>query len=96
MTRSTPGSAPESTSGQISEKLTTCDIMSASDQVSEMKKNFICQNDMLHDALLSSPWPVLMYSVGVLFIMFLVKRAADIPHRAAARAAQQQQDTDSS
>ena len=68
-----------------SEPIRACDVMSAAEHVSDFKKNFICQNDMMHDALLNSPWPVLMYAFGVLFILFLVKRAADIPHRAAAQ-----------
>lgn len=74
------------TAGQIGEKLTTCEIISASERASDFKKNFICQNDMLHEQLMSSPWPILFYAFSVLFVMFLVKRAADAPHIAAARA----------
>jgi len=60
---------------------TTCDIIRASELASEMKKNFICAQDGLHEAMLSSPWPVLFYAVAVLFGMFLVFRAANAPHR---------------
>lgn len=68
------------------EKLTTCDVVSASEHVSDYKKNFICSSDILHEQMLSSPWLVLMTACFVLFTLFLVKRAADIPHRASTRA----------
>jgi len=58
---------------------TACEIIRASGQASAMKQNFICAQDMIHTALLSSPWPVLFYAAGVLFVMFLVHRAAKIP-----------------
>ena len=67
------------------EKLSTCDVVSASERASDFKKNFICSNDALHEQMLNSPWPVIMYAFSVLFVMYLVKRASDGPHRAAAR-----------
>ncbi|XDZ65060.1 hypothetical protein AB8880_09000 [Alphaproteobacteria bacterium LSUCC0684] len=60
---------------------TACEIIGASGQASEMKKNFICAQDGLHQTMLGSPWPVLFYAVAVLFGMFLVYRAANVPHR---------------
>lgn len=76
----------ENSAVQAGDKLSACEVISASERASDFKKDFICSNDMLHEQMLNSPWPVLMYAFSVLFIMFLVKRAADVPHRAAARA----------
>ena len=36
-------------------KVTTCDVISASQQASEWKKSFICANDDLHQAMLELP-----------------------------------------
>lgn len=57
-------------------KVTTCEIISASERASEWKKSFICANDDLHQAMLESPLAIFVYAFGVLLIMFLVHRAA--------------------
>ena len=49
-----------------------------------MRKEFICTQDALHQSMLNSPWPILLYVASVFFIMFLVQRAANVPHRATA------------
>ena len=60
---------------------TACEVIRLSEHASEMKKNFICAQDELHQTMLSSPWPVLFYVAGVLMVMFLVFRAANAPHQ---------------
>ena len=60
---------------------TTCQIIQASERASDMRKNFICAQDSMHQAMLETPWPILFYAASVLFIMYLVQRAANVPHR---------------
>ncbi len=31
--------------------------------------------------MLNTPWPVLIYAASVLFVMFLVQRASEVPHK---------------
>ena len=57
-------------------KLTTCDVISASEQASEWKKSFICANDDLHQAMLDSPLAIFVYAFGVLLVMFLVQHSS--------------------
>ena len=57
-------------------KPTACEVFSASDRVSDLKKDFICVNDDLHQAMLESPLAIVLYAFAVLFIMFLVRRAS--------------------
>ncbi len=64
-------------------KTTACEVFSAAENVSEMKRNFICANDNLHEAMLNSPLAIVIYAFAVLFIMFLVQRAS-APMRAEA------------
>ncbi|MGC6484712.1 MAG: hypothetical protein ACON4P_03485 [Candidatus Puniceispirillales bacterium] len=64
------------------DNLTTCEIIMASERASDMRKEFICTQDALHQSMLNSPWPILLYVASVFFIMFLVQRAANVPHRA--------------
>ena len=56
-------------------KVTTCEIISASERASEWKKSFVCVNDNLHKALTESSLAIFIYVIVVLFIMFLVQRA---------------------
>lgn len=63
------------------DNLTTCEIIQASERASDMRKNFICAQDALHESMLNSPWPILVYVASVFFIMFLVQRAANVPGR---------------
>ena len=60
---------------------TTCEIIQASERASDMRKSFICAQDSMHQAMLETPWPILFYAASVLFIMYLVQRAANVPHR---------------
>lgn len=60
---------------------TTCEIIQASERASDMRKSFICAQDGMHQAMLETPWPILFYAASVLFIMYLVQRAANVPHR---------------
>ena len=53
-----------------------CDVFSAAENVSDLKKDFICVNDDLHQAMLDSPLAIVIYAVAVLFVMFLVRRAS--------------------
>ena len=57
-------------------KSTTCEIISASERASELKKSFICVSDNLHQAMTESPLAIFIYVIVVFFIMFLVQRAA--------------------
>ena len=57
-------------------KVTTCDVISASEQASEWKKSFICANDDLHQAMLDSPLAIFVYVFGVLLVMFLVQHSS--------------------
>jgi len=63
------------------DNLTTCQVVQLSERASDMKKNFICFQDSMHEAMLRSPWPIILYAVSVLFVMYLVQRAANVPHR---------------
>lgn len=60
---------------------TACAILKTDETVSMRRLDFICMNDEFHQAMLSSPWPVLFYAASVLFIAWLVKRTADNVHR---------------
>ena len=60
---------------------TTCQIIQASERASDMRKSFICAQDGMHQAMLETPWLILFYAASVLFIMYLVQRAANVPHR---------------
>ena len=55
---------------------TACEVFSASDRTPDWKKDFICVNDNLHEAMLNSPLAIIVYAFAVLFIMFLVQRAS--------------------
>ena len=55
---------------------TTCEIISASERASELRKSFICVSDNLHQAMTESPLAIFIYVIVVFFIMFLVQRAA--------------------
>lgn len=57
-------------------KPTACEVFSAAENVSDLKKDFICVNDDLHQAMLDSPLAIVIYAIAVLFIMFLVRRAS--------------------
>ena len=57
-------------------KSTTCEIISASERSSELKKSFICVSDDLQQAMTESPLAIVIYVIVVFFIMFLVQRAA--------------------
>jgi hypothetical protein len=59
---------------------TACAIISASEMASDLRKEFICTYDGLHQSMLKSPLPVLLFVMGVFLVMFLVQRAANIPH----------------
>ena len=60
---------------------TTCDILQSSEQVSDLRKSFICRQDDLHITMLESPWAILFYVAVVVFILVMVQRAANAPHR---------------
>ena len=53
-----------------------CEVFSAAENVSDLKKDFICVNDDLHQAMLDSPLAIVIYALAVLFVMFLVRRAS--------------------
>ena len=57
-------------------KVTTCEVISASERASEWKKSFICANDDLHQAMLDSPLAIFVYAFGVLLVMFLVQHSS--------------------
>lgn len=71
------------------DNLTTCQIIQASEQASDIKKKLICSQDQIHHSMLESPWAILFYAGMVLFILFMVKRAADFPHRQSSKSDQQ-------
>lgn len=55
---------------------TVCEIFAASEQASDLKKSFMCAQESLHDGLVSSPWPIFIYALSVIFIAFLAQRSA--------------------
>ena len=55
---------------------TVCEIFEASEQASDLKKSFMCAQESLHDGLVSSPWPIFIYALSVIFIAFLAQRSA--------------------
>ena len=60
---------------------TACEIICQSTRASDFRKDFICAQDALHGQMLNTPWPVLIYAASVLFVMFLVQRASEVPHK---------------
>ena len=56
---------------------TTCEVFQKSETASDIKKDFICANDQLHEAFVNSPLVVIIYVVAVLFIAFLVFRSSN-------------------
>ena len=60
----------------MASEATTCEIISASERASELKKSFVCVNDSLHQAMTESPLAIFIYVIVVFLIMFLVQRAA--------------------
>ena len=50
---------------------TVCEIFEASERASDLKKSFMCAQESLHDGLVSSPWPIFIYALSVIFIAFL-------------------------
>jgi len=71
---------------------TACEVFSASERTPEWKKDFICVNDNLHEAMLNSPLAIIVYAFAVLFIMFLVQRASAPLKAAQAEEARQKDD----
>ena len=55
---------------------TVCEIFEESERASDFKKSFMCAQESLHDGLMSSPWPIFVYALSVLFVAFLVQRSA--------------------
>jgi hypothetical protein len=55
---------------------TVCKIFEASERASNFKKSFMCAQESLHDGLMSSPLPIFVYALSVLFVAFLVQRSA--------------------
>tara|TARA_Y200000002_G_C22220414_1_gene471308 strand:+ start:254 stop:472 length:219 start_codon:yes stop_codon:yes gene_type:complete len=55
---------------------TVCEIFEASERASDLKKSFMCAQESLHDGLVSSPWPIFIYALSVIFIAFLAQRSA--------------------
>ena len=55
---------------------TVCEIFAGSERASDFKKSFMCAQESLHDGLMSSPWPIFVYALSVLFVAFLVQRSA--------------------
>ena len=55
----------------------TCEQIQQSELASDMKKNFICANDQLHESHVNSPLVVIVYVFAVLFIAFLVFRSSN-------------------
>ena len=55
---------------------TVCEIFEASERTSDFKKSFMCAQEALHHGLMSSPWPIFVYALSVLFVAFLVQRSA--------------------
>ena len=55
---------------------TICEIFESSERASDLKKSFMCAQESLHDGLISSPWPIFIYALSVVFIAFLAQRSA--------------------
>ncbi len=55
---------------------TICELYESSVEVSEFKKSFMCAQESLREGLMSSPWPVIVYALGVIFVAFLIQRVA--------------------
>ena len=54
-----------------------CEQINQSKTAGDLKKDFICANDQLHEAFVNSPLVVIVYVVAVLFIAFLVFRSSN-------------------
>ena len=55
---------------------TICELFESSVEVSEFKKSFMCAQESLREGLVSSPWPVLVYALSIIFVAFLIQRVA--------------------
>ena len=55
---------------------TICELFESSVDASDFKKSFMCAQESLREGLMSSPWPVLVYALGVIFVAFLIQRVA--------------------
>ncbi len=55
----------------------TCEQIQQSERASDIKKDFICANDQLHEAFVNSPLVVIVYVIAVLFVAFLVFRSSN-------------------
>ena len=59
----------------------TCEQVQQSEFASDIKKDFICANDQLHEAFVNSPLVVIVYVFAVLFVAFLVFRSSNYDHK---------------
>ena len=50
---------------------TICELFESSVEVSDFKKSFMCAQESLREGLMSSPWPVIVYALSVIFVAFL-------------------------
>ena len=55
------------------DNLTTCQVVQLSERASDMKKFYLFSR--LCEAMLRSPWPIILYAVSVLFVMYSITAA---------------------
>ncbi|MDB2564546.1 hypothetical protein N9X75_00300 [Alphaproteobacteria bacterium] len=59
----------------------TCEQIQQSELASDIKKDFICANDQLHESFVNSPMVVIVYVFAVLLVAFLVFRSSNYDHK---------------
>ena len=59
----------------------TCEQIQQSELASDIKKDFICANDKLHESFVNSPMVVIVYVFAVLLVAFLVFRSSNYDHK---------------
>lgn len=50
-----------------------CEILSASENVGEFRRDFVCMNDSLHESMQDNPEVIILYLAMVVFVMVFLK-----------------------
>ncbi|MEC8642637.1 MAG: hypothetical protein VXZ67_06985 [Pseudomonadota bacterium] len=64
------------------EKMNACQVLSQSERVSELRKEFVCMNDNLHEGLQDHPQVLILYVAMVIFVMVFLKLVTRKPRQA--------------
>ena len=55
------------------DKMNACQVLSQTERVSEVRKEFVCMNDNLHEGLQEHPYVLILYVAMVIFVMVFLK-----------------------